>query len=522
MLWIALAFPHLPLESFSSASTQSEPWAVVDQSRVLVCNSPARRQGVRAGMTVAAASAFVPQLNHRPRDLGIETAALAAIAMWATQFTPVVSLEPPAGLLLEIEGSLKLLGGIDNILQSIERGLQDMGYTAAIACASTATAAWLLARNGRSRVAIGHSAPASREQGSRLRDATDRESGAAPSSAGVASVSGVTSPEGAPVPPFDGALEPVIAALPVTVLDCDAATRTTFAAIGAKRIGDLLRLPRDGLARRFGPRLLDTLDRALGKLPEARRSFTPPERFEVKLELAAEVTHSEALLFAAKRQLTQLAGFLAARGAGIQRFTLALLHEVQSATVTEIGLVAPTRDLRHLVALTRERLAALTLRAPVRALQLTAGDICALAAGNHSLFQDSLNAQGEWQQLVERLRARLGQDAVHGISARPDHRPEHAWYATQPGTCNMAIETRPRPLWLLEPPQPLRTIASKPHYRDDALALIAGPERIESGWWDGTDARRDYFIAQTPACATLWIYRERREPFAWYLHGIFG
>lgn len=426
-------------------------------------------------MSVAAASALVPQLNHRPRDPGVETAALAAIAIWAAQFTPVVCLEPPAGLLLEIEGSLKLLGGIDNVLQSVERGLQDMGYTAAIACASTATAAWLLARNGGSRVAIGRSA-----------------------------------------------LEPVIAALPVAVLDCDAATRTTFTAIGAKRIGDLLRLPRDGLARRFGPRLLDTLDRALGKLPEARRSFTPPERFEVKLELAAEVTHSEALLFAAKRQLMQLAGFLAARNAGIQRYTLTLLHEIPPATITEIGLVAPTRDVRHLITLTRERLAALALRAPVRALQLTAGDICTLAAGNYSLFQDSFNAQGEWQQLVERLRARLGQDAVHGISARPDHRPEHAWYATQPGTRNMAIEARPRPLWLLERPQLLQAIASKPHYRNDALALIAGPERIESGWWDGTDARRDYFIAQTPACAILWIYRERREPFAWYLHGIFG
>ena len=100
-------------------------------------------------MTIAAASALVPQLNHRPRDLGVETSALAAIAIWAVQFTPVVSLEPPAGLLLEIEGSLKLLGGIDNVLQSIERGLQDMGYTAAIACASTATAAWLLARTAR-------------------------------------------------------------------------------------------------------------------------------------------------------------------------------------------------------------------------------------------------------------------------------------------------------------------------------------------------------------------------------------
>ena len=431
---------------------------------------------MRPGMSVAAASALAPQLKHRPRDPAVEAAALAAIATWAIQFTPLVCLEPPGGLLLEIEGSLKLLGGIDSVLASLERGLQDMGYTAAIACAATATAAWLLARNGGSRIAIG-----------------------------------------------SDALEPVVAALPVTVLDCDTATRSTFEAIGVKRIGDLLRLPRDGLARRCGPYLLDTLDRALGKLPEARQAFTQPARFEVKLEFAAEVTHSEALLFTAKRQLTQLAGFLAARNAGIQHFTLTLLHgKDHAATVIEIGLVAPTRDVQHLMLLTRERLAALALHAPVRALQLAAGDIFILAAENYSLFQDRLHAPGEWQKLVERLRARLGEDAVYGIAACPDHRPEHAWYATQPGTGSQAIEAKPRPLWLIEPPQPLRMIAARPHYREAALALVAGPERIESGWWDGADAKRDYFIPRTPACATLWIYRERREPCRWYLHGIFG
>ncbi len=58
------------------------------------------------------------------------------------------------------------------------------------------------------------SAPASSEQGSRLRDANVRESGAAPSRAGVASVSGVTSPKGAPVPPSDGASREVASLTP--------------------------------------------------------------------------------------------------------------------------------------------------------------------------------------------------------------------------------------------------------------------------------------------------------------------
>jgi protein ImuB len=77
-------------------------------------------------------------------------------------------------------------------------------------------------------------------------------------------------------------------------------------------------------------------------------------------------------------------------------------------------------------------------------------------------------------------------------------------------------------LWLLAAPQPLREIAARPHYHQNALALVAGPERIESGWWDDDDVKRDYFVAQTPDHATLWIYRERRAPGGWYLHGVFS
>ena len=78
-----------------------------------------------------------------------------------------------------------------------------------------------------------------------------------------------------------------------------------------------------------------------------------------------------------------------------------------------------------------------------------------------------------------------------------------------------------RPLWLLHAPRPLAEIAAVPQH-GGPLTLIAGPERIESGWWDGNDVARDYFVARNPALALLWIYRERRENGGWYLHGIFG
>jgi protein ImuB len=475
MLWTALYFPLFPLESFLPASARSEPWAVTDGASVAVCNERARARGIRPGMSLATACALAPALNHRQRDPAAEAAALGHIAAWAVQFTPAVSLQPPRGLLLEVEGSLRLFGGIGRILDAIKRGIADMGYTVSVACAPTAAAAWLLARGGAERVFAGQRA---------IREA--------------------------------------ISPLPVRVLDCDAQTLETLSAIGVRSLGDLLDLPRDGTARRFGQGVLDQLDRALGLLPEARVFFTAPPRFDAALELAAGVASAEALLFPAKRLLIQLAGYLAARCAGIQRFRLVLGHEDAPETALEIGLATPSRDAGRFVILTRERLAATSLAAPATRLWLEAGEILTLAGESGSLFPDRMNDAGEWARLIERLSARLGQEAVHGLAPRAEHRPERAWQATAPGAGAGQAACAPRPLWLLEQPRPLDEVDSKPHTCDGPLALIAGPERIESGWWDGDDVKRDYFIAQTPDLATLWVYRERRQPGGWFLHGIFG
>jgi protein ImuB len=475
MLWTALYFPLFPLESFLPASARSEPWAVADRAHVAICNGQAREKGIRPGMSLATACALAPALSHRQRDPAAEAAALGQVAAWALQFTPAVTLQPPRGLLLEVEGSLRLFGGIGKILEAVKRDVADMGYTVTVACAPTGGAAWLLARGGAERIFAG---------GRAIREA--------------------------------------IAPLPVRVLDCDVQALETLSAIGVRSLGDLLDLPRDGTARRFGQHVLDQLDRALGLLPEARAFFTVPPRFDAALELAASVTGAEVLLFPAKRLLTQLAGYLAARCAGIQRFRLALEHEDAPETVLEIGLATPSRDAGRFIILVREQLAATSLPAPVTRVRLEAGEIFTLAGESGSLFPDRMNDAGEWARLVERLSARLGQGAVHGLAPRAEHRPERAWQATAPGAGAAQAARPPRPLWLLERPRPLDEVDSKPRYRAGPLALIAGPERIESGWWDGDDVKRDYFIAQTPDRATLWVYRERRQPGGWFLHGIFG
>jgi protein ImuB len=376
---------------------------------------------------------------------------LEPIAAWACRFTPKVSLEPPHGLLLEVEGSLRYFGGRDGLLGKLRAGLAELGFEASIAPADTARAALWLARGG----------------GGRLED------------------------------------------LPVEVLDMEQAF---FRSIGISSVGELLRLPREGLARRCGRRLVDDLDRALGKAPEAREFFVAPPRFAAQLELPAEVTQAEALLAAARRLLAQLEGLLAARQSGVRSFTLTLIHPGAFSATLEIGLASPARDAARMAQLLRERLAALPLARPVQAIRLEAGDFTPLHARSAGMFGDALAETEDWARLIERLRARLGHDAVCGLATSPDHRPEASWRRIEPGDWDPREFRLPgaRPLWLLEQPQRLP---------GTAFALLAGPERIECGWWDGDEARRDYFIAQLEGASLGWIFREDGD---WYLHGWFA
>jgi len=390
--------------------------------------------------------------GHAPPDAAGE--ALAAIAAWLGQFTPKVTLEPPHGLAAEIQGSLRLYGGIGRLKARLRAGLAELGFEASVAFAATARAAlWRAAGGG-------------------------------------------------------GPLEE----LPVEVTGLEPDKLQLLRGLGIRSVGELVRLPRDGLTLRFGQALAAELDRALGKIPEPRRFFVPPARFDARLELPAPVTHAEGVLFAARRLLVQLEGFLAARHAGVRGFTLTLLHDRAQPTPVAVQLAAPARAAAHFLALARERVERVTLHAPVEAIRLEAGDLEPLPGASAALFRDARAAGEDWTRLVERLAARLGGGAVHGLAVHSEHRPELAWRATEPGAkVAPPIEPPgPRPLWLLEQPRRLG---------EGEFALLAGPERIESGWWDGNEVRRDYYIARSGDGSLAWIYR---TVDGWYQHGIFS
>ena len=483
MLWCALYLPDLALQVFTRGRSDSTPLAVLGprpRQRVVAACPAAVACGVEPGLGRAGALALAPGLLLVDRDLRLEHTALVEIASWAARFTPSISLDTSA-VLLEVEASLRLFGGLPPLCDAILGGLGELGFDGRLAVAPSPLAARWLARF----------AP-----GSLICEGS--------------------------------ALEVSIDALPLAALadggGLDDTTLELLSGVGAGSLGDVRRLPRSGLARRQARQAIDLLDRACGHTPDPRPWFAPPERHASRLPLPAPTDQVDSLLFALRRLLGGLSGWLEARHGGLEAFTLVLEHERNrhgAETRIEIILGALCRDMARCQLLAREHLSRLPLVAPVEALRLEADSPRLLAPPATDLFDHDNSRQADPGLLLATLKARLGDDAVRCLAVHSDHRPERAWRHHEPlqGPPSIPADRPappPRPLWLLALPRPIAQPAPE--------ALLAGPERIESGWWDGDEADvcRDYFVARRSDHSLVWIFRERRAPHGWFLHGYFA
>lgn len=480
-LWLCLYLPWLPLEACRPDLTSGTPLAIYledgRRTHIVTPNAPAAALGVRPGMPVNSALALVPDLVLESRNETGEVAALARLASWAGRFTPTVSIGPGHALLLDIQGSLRLFRGLDALRARVTRGLCALGHEARMAWAPTPRAALWLARAG-----IDTPVLAARE------------------------------------------LRKVLAGIHLAHLVWPERTVRMLRQMGLTTVGDCVRLPRDGFARRVGARRLDELDQAFGRRSDPQRLHVPPVRFASGLELPTETTDAACLLEGFQQLFQRLSVVLNTRQAGVRIVWCRFIHEDGQETHLRLAL-GQAAGVTVLPGLLRLRLEAGNFPAPVVRLALQADlEPGQLAVGTDLLGQ-SLQPEGALCDLLARLRARLGPEAVQGCVLRADHRPENAWRAVadplaDSGGPALAAVIRSRPVWLLPAPEPLGLIAGQPAWRG-RLALESGPERIESGWWDGSDVRRDYYRASNLRGAMLWVYQDLRSQ-GWYLQGLFG
>jgi protein ImuB len=485
-LWFCLHLPLLPLEVLPPA--EGAPRAVeVEQGQrtcLVAVDDLALAAGVRPGMAAAAALALLPGLQLQARAPGREAAALQRLADALSAFTPAIAVLEDA-LLVEVRASLRLFGGAAVLRRRLATAAQRCGHHVVIAAAATARGALWLARAGGGR---------------------DLDPAAAPGAG--------------------------LGGLPLGCTGWPPEALQLVARFGIDTLGGLQRLPRDGLARRLGTRLLRELDEAWGRAPEVWRWHVPATTFAEGVELPAETADAALLAEACRVLVARLGACLRQGQSGVRQLWLTLVHagpaERRPAdTRLRLGLRAATGDPALLQRLLELRLAALPLPAPVVSLALQAPLLADCLAGTRSWLPGTVDVAGRLAGLVERLRARLGDMAVRQLALAPDHRPERAWrwVAPSPAPDGLAVDAgavpavAARPCWLFTTPRRLRRLNGAPTWQGPLL-LDGMPERIESGWWDGADVRREYHVARNARGRCGWVFRDLRTG-DWYLHGVF-
>jgi protein ImuB len=480
MSWACILFPQLALDGVlrrlqAVAPAHPEPvegpLALVTgpaQKRVLAAVNPAAtRMGLHAGQALASAHALVSEFATLEYDIAEVARSRDLLAAWAYRYSSQVTTTFADAVALEVGASLRLFGPWPRFERQLREDLVALGFSHRIAVAPNPRAAWVLA--------------------------------------GTQDAIALMQPSALPV---------ALARIPVAHARLDAKTAQALHAMGLRRLGQLFAAPRASLAQRFGNGLLEHLDRLRGDAPDPVPLYRPPDRFDLRLELPYDVEHSQALLFPLRRMTADLGAFLAGRDGGVQRFVLHLEHEGHPDTEVVVGMLSAERDPSLLFELARGRLEQARIPAPVRVLRLVAAELPPFVPAGRELFDERSSQAMPWTTLRERLRARLGDDAVHGLAPADDHRPEQAWRRTTlPVETKSKVDTAPRPTWLLQRPIPLRGPMPR---------IVAGPERVESGWWDG-DVRRDYYVVETGRGQRAWAYRgvgETDTPFM--LHGWFA
>ncbi|SEE65172.1 protein ImuB [Rhizobiales bacterium GAS188] len=459
--------------------------------RVLAAvDDAARGAGLRIGMTVAHAQSLVPDLHLVDATPAEDADSLERLALWCTRYSPLVTLDPPDGVFIDIAGSAHLFKGEAALLKDLARRLEGAGLAARLAVADTPGCAFALARLG---------------QG------------------------GIVAP---------GQMADALGGLPVAALRLPLQTVQSLRDIGIERVAHLARLPRGGVRQRFGGEVLLRLDQALGATSEALTSIQPPEVPRATMKFVDPVSDPDDLKRVIAKLLDKLVVTLERRGVGARRLDLVFLRVDNIAQAVRIGTSCPNRDGKHLTKLLVERLVQVDPGFGIERATLTASWVEALTerqtVGRHVARESE---DDELETLVDTLHVRLGPQRVFRLAAVESDIPERAMKRIAPlAKADGAIwpPDLPRPARLLSPPEPVMVIAEIPdapprsftwQKQRHRVVHADGPERILGEWWKAdaeVASQREYFRVETECGERFWLFRDApaENGGRWFLHGL--
>ncbi len=483
--WLVRHHPGLRGQVLVTIAKEQGGLTIVSASR------RAMQAGVTEGMRLADARAVEPALEAWDADPARDTKALEAMADWCERYTPLVSLDPPHGLFLDITGCAHLFGGEQALALGLASSLRRIGYEAYAGVASTPGAAWAAARYLSGPVTI--------------------------------------------VP--EAETRPALAKLPVAALRLFGQHRTTLQRLGLRRIGDLYAIPRSALGKRFGAGVLQRLDQALGELDEPLSPRRPAPHYAVRQAFAEAISSPDNIAAITRSLVEQVCELLGQDGRGLRSADLVWWHVDGNTGRLSIGTSAPVNKPKPLLRLLAERLDCLDPGFGIEAMALHATRTDRMPERQEDLEQAGAR-KTDLAGLVDSLANKLGPDAVRCLLPQQSWIPERAVLprSGRPrGAPNSWQSDRRRPLRMLPHPLLVEAVAMLPdeppsllRWRGQVHRIVQadGPERIEGEWWRETVPYRDYYRVEDEHGHRYWVYRagpyQPDCPPQWYLHGMFA
>lgn len=545
---------------------------------MVAANSTARKRGITTQMLLSQASMQCQDAEILEHDPQADLEALYSLAEAAQCFSPIVgietidqqvwagrSLHQPQGLVLDVTGIAPLFGSETDLTEAVQGWFANQGYLVSLGLATSLGAAWALANYS-----------------CRTQMAQDLEryecEMSVPHTFRNTTIVDASEP-----------IEPVIYGLPVESLRLDQATISKLARLGIRRVGQLVELPRAGLASRFDPMILERIDQGVHARAEPIQSLHASPSLAIENILEHPTPVRETIQAVLLQQLTQLMTGLDDAGHGVVRLVCRLAMECNSISVEmemksngapaapsrpsqdvrvfQIGLYQPTNDPLHLMWLLSGQLDANLegkrfKQGPgnywVKSIGIQATQTAPIVWQQTNLFErDSLSHRDAIAKLIDGLSSRLGRKAVVAPSLQRNPQPElsYTWrpltgwrkdgqvqdtkrklakspkqnFAQEQGPQPTVNDTWRRPTRLIQPPQKIDvewdSDSNTPRslrYRGEVQQIreVSGPERVDSGWWQGITQQRDYYRLKLENGTWLWIYRDRRNA-TWMLHGEF-
>jgi protein ImuB len=504
-----------PDENASRQGGDAPSIVVVRQNNALqisALDDAAARLGLEIGLPLANARAICPQLRVFDADEAADASLLSDIADWCDRFTPLVALDAPHGLFLDITGCAHLFGGEAALMQMLCGALRRQGFAVSAAIAATAVCARTLRNHLHGRI-VGEGEEAA-------------------------------------------AVQP----LPVFALGADQSITRGLRRAGLNTIGDVAARARHEIAARFGAGFITLLEQALGEgdAPISPRKPLPDYIVEKRF---AEPVATEGVISATLSRLAQmLVTAMDKQGKGARRLEASFFRTDGTLRAIMVDTGQPATRSEVIDRLFRERLEALN-----DPLDPGFGfDLIRLSASRTETVvpqQRDLDANvhdnDKLADLIDRIAARIGGRRVVVHLPQVSHIPERAVMAA-PAQHYLAAATQAnwparvagepplRPLRLFERPEPIRvpfaTVPDGPPHHftwrraTHAVVRVEGPERIAMEWWkqDGEVLTRDYFRVEDESGLRFWIYRDglygselvnedgKPAPANWFVHGLFA